>query len=199
MQNSRSSHRSIYHEGSLYVAGGLKGEQEIQTSFLDSVERLHLQSSQWTSLSPLPRPLQLPLLVSVSKRLFAMAGWYDHQNQSRMVYEFVDRAWEPKSEMLLDCRDGAAVSFNDRVFIIGGDERRCMLYDPRTDVWVVSVQRPQFKHWVGAAALHDNKIILFGGEGNDEIEEYDPRSDSPWSPWQLKLIDKNSLEFALVV
>ena len=197
MQKARYWHGSIYHDGGLYVVGGLNDPSYLQTSYLDSVERLDMQSHQWTALPSLPQALGLPLVVSVSGKLYALGGGNASWKESLDVYEYTGRAWQPKSKMPFGSLGCAAVEFNGCIFVVGGDERRCMRYDPRTDQWS-HMKQPQFKHWRGAGALYHKNILLLGGEENDQIEQFDPQADS-WSQWQVRMPWKNDMRFAFFI
>ena len=73
------------------------------------------------------------------------------------------------------------------LYVVGGDDRICVQYDPTMDAWTVLAQSLQ-QHFHGAALVMNDKIIICGGKsvGTDSIEEYDP-STNTWRLLPVKL------------
>ncbi|ELU14125.1 hypothetical protein CAPTEDRAFT_121302 [Capitella teleta] len=183
-------------EADLFMVFG--GKMDVE-SFLDSVECLNLKSLKWSQFPPLPLALSETKPVYVQNKLFIVGGWLSQKTYSRDVYEFdsAKRAWRSRSAMPEECRAGGVVSFDDKLFVVGGDPKSCMHYDPRTDLWV-QLQKPLFEHFYGPAAVWNDQIVVCGGAGTDSIEEYDPQSVK-WSTWDLKMPSMNDYCFALII
>ncbi|ELT98493.1 hypothetical protein CAPTEDRAFT_185332 [Capitella teleta] len=141
------------------------GKMDVE-SFLDSVECLNLKSLKWSQFPPLPLALSETKPVYVQNKLFIVGGWLSQKTYSRDVYEFdsAKRAWRSRSAMPEECRGGGVVSFDDKLFVVGGDPKSCMHYDPRTDLWV-QLQKPLFEHFCGPAAVWNDQIVVCGGAG----------------------------------
>ncbi|ELU18446.1 hypothetical protein CAPTEDRAFT_188904 [Capitella teleta] len=185
MPTARRSHSSIYHNHHLYVVGGCDDRSE-----LNSVDALDMKNLQWNHLPPLPREVLNAYLAIVSGNLFVLGGCNSDWNWVADVHEFesMQRTWCQRSPMPEICDGGAAVSFNDLVYVVGGSERSCMCFNPRDYTWT-SLQRPQFNHWRGPSLVLNGNIVVFGGFNDDSIEEYSPLTDS-WSSWTLKMPQK---------
>ncbi|ELU02180.1 hypothetical protein CAPTEDRAFT_207839 [Capitella teleta] len=174
MPTARREHSSIYHNYHLYVVGGYDDRP------LNSVEALDMRNLQWNHLPPLPR----------EKKLFVLGGCNSDWNWAADVHEFdsTQQTWRQRSPMPERCDGGAAVSFNDHVYVVGGENRSCMRFNPRNNTWT-SLQRPQLNHYRGSSLVLNGNIVAFGGKCNDSIEEYSPLMDS-WSTWTLKMPQK---------
>lgn len=185
---ARASHGSVYHDGSVYVAGGWNRVS------LASVEVLEMKSMQWRNLPSLPRAMLYPYVVSVGECVYAI----DWRNSNEMyAYESsASGAWQPKSKMPDSCVWGSVATCDSRIFVLGGLEQQCMYYDDTSDSWQLMKHRPQFDHYYGTAASCEGKILLCGGLHTDQIEEYDVKEDL-WSTWHIKTPYEMRLQFAI--
>ncbi|ELT90833.1 hypothetical protein CAPTEDRAFT_48075, partial [Capitella teleta] len=174
MPTARREHSLIYHNHHLYVVGGYDGR------CLNSVEALDMRNLQWNHLPPLPRKVRFAYLAIVSDNLFVLGGCCG-LNWVADVHEFdsTQQTWRQRSPMPEICAGGAAVSFNDHVYAVGGRERSCMRFNPRNNTWT-SLRLPRFKHIDGPSLVLNGNIVVFGGFNDDSIEEYSPLTDS-WS------------------
>ncbi|ELU10852.1 hypothetical protein CAPTEDRAFT_73742, partial [Capitella teleta] len=184
MLTARKWHSSIYHNHHLYVVGGCDSCDMFDCGFLNSVDALDMRSLQWNHLPPLPREVANAYLAIVSDNLFVLGGFCDnglYDDWFADVHEFdsTQQTWRQRSPMPEICDGGAAVSFNDHVYVVGGRNRSCMRFNPRNNTWT-SLRRPQFSHEYGPSLVLNGNIVVFGGDGNDSIEEYSPLTDS-WS------------------
>ncbi|ELU13145.1 hypothetical protein CAPTEDRAFT_119690 [Capitella teleta] len=197
MNIGRYYHATICDQDQFMVIGGRISE----TYFLDSVECLNLKTLRWSQFPDLPRALSLSNVVYVKGQLFVLGGWASKSVISRDVYAFdsTGGTWWFKGLMPEESRVGSAVSLNDKIFVLGGEFRVCMQYDPCTDLWV-ELQRPLYQHAFGPAVVWQDKIVLCGGRQTNAIEEYDPQSDT-WSTWDLKIPAYNNIDicFALKI
>ncbi|ELU01569.1 hypothetical protein CAPTEDRAFT_125307, partial [Capitella teleta] len=183
MPTARYNHSSIYHNHHLYVVGGYDGID------LNSVEALDMRNLQWNHLPPLPREVVLLYLAIVLDNLFVLGGCCDEWVADVHEFDSTQQTWRQRSLMPEICGGGAAVSFDDHVYVVGGWNRSCMRFNPRNNTWT-SLQRPQFSHYFGPSLVLNGNIVVFGGLNNDSIEEYSPLTDS-WSTWTLKMPNKS--------
>ncbi|ELU13863.1 hypothetical protein CAPTEDRAFT_39120, partial [Capitella teleta] len=158
MPTARRWHSSIYHNHHLYVVGGCYGRR------LNSVDALDMRNLQWNHLPPLPRKVSSAYLAIVLDNLFVLGGCNSDLNCVADVHEFdsTQQTWRQRSPMPEICDGGAAVSFNDHVYVVGGRERSCMRFNPRNNTWT-SLQRPQFSHTYGSSLILNGNIVVFGG------------------------------------
>ncbi|ELT99932.1 hypothetical protein CAPTEDRAFT_73018, partial [Capitella teleta] len=174
MPSARYQHSSIHHKNHLYVIGGMDSRLT-----LNSVETLNTRSHQWDFLPAMPRPLQLCYAVFISNSLFVLGGSQTGFDASSDVHEYdpMSRTWLARCPMPECCSRGGVVCFADHLYVIGGDERSCMRFNPRSDSWVF-LRRPQLNHYSGPSLVWNEKIVICGGIVNDSIEEYSPLTNS---------------------
>ena len=201
-------HQARYHHGSvsfgdqLFVVGGqgdrVEGQSE-RDSYCASVKKLSMKSKPmyWTRVPSLPTPVSLPRVVAVShpRRLFVAGSSY-----SLEVYELnlEKQEWESRSPLPAHCPFATAVAYGDQIFIVGGETKQCMSYDPFMDRWT-RLMRPGYPHSYGPAAVLNDKIVVFGGrerEGSEFVEQYDPEDDR-WNLLGLRIAHLLSAFFVL--
>ncbi|ELT89282.1 hypothetical protein CAPTEDRAFT_89390 [Capitella teleta] len=192
MSTAREWHSSIYHKDHLYVVGG-RGDTN---KYLDTVESLDIKSLQWSHLPCLPRPLHTSYVVFFSNNLFVLGGCNPLWNSEVNEYDFKQEKWMARSPMPEKCEGGAAVSFDDHVYVVGGRNKSCMQFNPISDSWVF-LHRPLFQHYCGPSLIWNAKILICGGEHEDSIEECSPLTDNAWSTSTLKMPKKGDMSFAV--
>jgi hypothetical protein len=180
MSIARSSHSAVYHDGALYVAGGKNND-----GYLTSVEKFDFKQRKWTSLPNLPYALRQPYFAVVGDRLYLLGGWQDEINSIYQIHILMNNVWTHNSNLAYQCKNGACIAINDDIYVLGGEEPRLMKYSPTQNACNI-LTFPQFAHKSCAAAEWNGKIILFGGENTDAIEEYDPVTNQ-WSLWDIKM------------
>ncbi len=87
--------------------------------------------------------------------------------------------------MTVSCIGGSAVVWHDRIYVMGGEDGKCMSYDPAKNRWDI-YSRPHLEHRRGKAVLWKDRILLCGGTETSVIEEYDPVTNT-WSTWEYEL------------
>ncbi|ELU07964.1 hypothetical protein CAPTEDRAFT_207275 [Capitella teleta] len=188
MKTPRYNHCIIYYNNQLIVIAG----RIAQSTELVSVERL--QSGQWQPLPSLPYALSYALVVVVLGRLFVLSGWKSHAAHLG-VLEMNSTGWQLRAPMPEECVNGGVATLDEKIYVVGGRNRQCMRYDPRADSWVI-LQKPLFEHPCSPALVWKDKIVVFGGNRTDAIEQYCIESDE-WETWPLKMPVRANMRFAL--
>ncbi|ELU06180.1 hypothetical protein CAPTEDRAFT_136176 [Capitella teleta] len=194
MSIARRSHSSIYHNGLLYIVSGWNEEHV----YLNSVETLNLQSLQWYHIAPLPNSRSHSYVVIASNTIFVLGGFKgEHWLGDVFEYDSHRGTWNQRSPMPQICEEGAAVSFHDHIYVVGGRNRSCMQYNPSDDMWTF-LQAPRFSHIHGPSLVWNETIVVCGGQDGDSIEAYSP-SANEWSPWALRMPIKDRMRFVLKI
>ncbi|ELU18164.1 hypothetical protein CAPTEDRAFT_218689 [Capitella teleta] len=190
MSKGRSDHSSVYHNHTLYVVGGDEDH---------SFQSLDTNSLKWSTLPSMPDPVYRAHMAVFKGRIFVLGGKSSYMNFRREVHEYSSAAcsWQERKSMPEVCSYGAVVGYGEHIFVVGGQERCCMRYDPEVDSWL-RLQRPLHVHRWGPALEWKAKIVVCGGCNADSIEEYDPQLDM-WSVWQLTVPYISGMVFALKV
>ena len=85
------------------------------------------------------------------------------------------------------------VSGSGRVYVAGGDKKICCVYTITANTWT-QVTGPQMRHTYGAAVIHEERLVILGGD-SDEVEEYDPELDT-WDVAPYKLPRRLDFHYA---
>jgi hypothetical protein len=180
MLHTRSLHGAAYQNGSLYVVGG-----ESNGESLRSVEKLDFKEQKWIDLPNLWIDLSLPYTTRVNGQLYIFGSWLCNSRFSTNVYLLHNNRWKERKTMAQKCRNDACAALNDNVYVWGGNAFGMMRYNTTMDTWS-NLSTPRFPHRSCAATAWKGKIVLFGGDNTDAIEEFDPASGQ-WSTWELKM------------
>lgn len=190
MNYERIWHTLYCHNSTIYAVGGSNGSES-----LDSVEIYSMSDESWSDISPMMKPLCQPSVVGVGHRIFALGGrhsqtWlgmWNGPNWSNTLQEYdpLKNMWLRRSDLPEVSGGATAVSFEDKIHVVGGKSRCCMVYHPSSDIWV-QLNRPKELHLLAPAVLWKNKIVICGGSAGTSVEEYDPQNDT-WSTWKLSL------------
>ncbi|ELU03349.1 hypothetical protein CAPTEDRAFT_36636, partial [Capitella teleta] len=162
--------------GGFVVSGGLS-----QNSNQRECYSYAAQNGHWNTLSPMPTARRSHSSIYHNHHLYVVGGYDGSYLNSVDALDMRNLQWNHLPPLPQRCVGGAAVSFNDHVYVVGGRHRSCMRFNPRNNTWT-SQQRPQFNHYCGPSLVLNGNIVVFGGQGNDSIEEYSPLTDS-WSTW----------------
>ncbi|ELT94187.1 hypothetical protein CAPTEDRAFT_214730 [Capitella teleta] len=138
------------------------------------------KNGQWNTLPPMP---------TARDNLFVLGGCNDEWVADVHEFDLTQQTWRQRFPMPDICKGGAAVCFNDHVYVVGGRNRSCMRFNPRTNTWP-SLQRPPSRHNYGSSLVLNGNIVVFGDLNHESIEEYSLPTDS-WSKWTLKMPQKS--------
>ncbi|ELU18016.1 hypothetical protein CAPTEDRAFT_111094 [Capitella teleta] len=161
----------------LFAVGGRDSNNGKHCSMVESFDE---NQNKWRPEPSLIHAVSKPYLVHFGTEVYALGG-VDANGPSLATQEFdpVVGTWQLKKDMPGVCQSGAAVSLNDKIFVVGGTERVCFAYTPSTDTWA-TLSRPNHVHnTLTTAATWKGKILLLSDQG----ERYNPETDT-WSPRQ---------------
>lgn len=158
MMEQHSAAASGVLNSTLYVCGGFNGLQ-----WLSSVEEFDPARGSWTQITPMLTPRAGAAAAVVQKQLYVCGGW-GNGDLLGSVEEFCPgrstvNKWQYVPGLAFGCCDASAVSFNGKLFLLGGDtstgthqqpSRNARAYDPSCMQW--SVVRPMYECRLSAAA-----------------------------------------------
>jgi N-acetylneuraminic acid mutarotase len=161
-------------DGRIYSIGGFSQLGSTYYSLTGSVEVYDPQSNNWTSRTPLPRPIEGLMVATVDGLIYAMGGTGAGQNEnSTWVYNPQNDTWRPRAAM--PTYDSSLAQVPGQVAVVGGkiyifdqsegsigpgrpnDPKPMfnLVYDVATDAWA---------HWPAllATGARGNPISLAG-------------------------------------
>ena len=162
---------------------------------------LDFKSGTWTGYPDLLQGVVWPVVGCIDKSVFVVFKTNSKSKNERRGSEIslqclqtatASPSWEfktPLPDSVTKTSGTRAVTVAGQLYLLGGDDRLCLRYDPTADGWTILAQSPQ-PYRGGAALVTNNKIIICGGRkdnvGTDSIEEYDP-STNTWTLLPVKL------------
>lgn len=206
MKWPRYSHKLLLHENAVFALGGYNSE------CLDSVEKLDLNKHSWSNVPPMMKHLGRPSAVSIKQKIYVLGGQHPSEeatrcsalgmqqvwSQSLQEFDPVKNEWTWRSSLPEVCPRLTAVGFDDKIYAVVAILKSCFVYKPLTDSWY-KVNGPSESHFTApAVAVWKGRIVVFGGQGTQLLEEYDPEKDS-WSKSSLSFDKQLSQHQMLVV
>ena len=193
-------------DGWIYVVGGKtirtaaeKAATGDDTHFItnDSMEALDLRTQTWSCLEPLPAPRAALNAAACRGKIYAIGGC--HMDRGGDPFDHVDifdpasGHWEPGVPLPLQVWGLAAVTVDDKIYVMGGGghgglKNDLHAFDPDKNQWTALATMPTARSDLSAIAL-DRKIYAIGGKSGapDEawgctgcVEIYDIATDT-WS------------------
>ncbi|XP_054712271.1 beta-scruin-like [Uloborus diversus] len=180
---AKMNHCRMYHAvstlgGKIYVVGG----KDHNDRLLRSIEVYHPEENVWKELdSPLDTPTMGMGVTVQGGKLWIIGGMVQDLSGKICVTNEV-KSYDPKKEKWMhevkDLPDprafGTAVTFEDRIFIIGGTTcldnsleeleslNSVLHYEFKTNRWVITSELPSARHFVEVSALEKNLFSLGG-------------------------------------
>jgi N-acetylneuraminic acid mutarotase len=169
-------------EGRVYVVGGVNAVGVGQTT----LDIFDTRTNQWRTGPPLPLSLHHPNGAAVGTKVYVAGGYAGATGfPSGATFELdVDRmVWTQKADMPTARGAGAAVGYNGRLYVFGGERGTSVtdvaIFDPATDSWTTAAPMPTPRNHMGAAAVRGKIYVVGGRPGNLAVNEmYDPLTDS---------------------
>ncbi|MHA2431586.1 MAG: Kelch repeat-containing protein [Promethearchaeota archaeon] len=143
-----------------------------------------------------------PLLTN---RLDAVSAVVNGKISNKVeVYDPYTDQWEEKASLPIKSVHTTCVSFNNKIYVFGGQGPRgneyhneVFEYDVKEDVWNRKKPMPEYR-FAPYAVIVENKIYVIGGAGNQENNYvYDPINDM-WDTRARMPTDRDHLGVAVV-
>jgi len=172
----RSRHSSLAFGKTAYIFGGCRGE--------DTVPAFDVDTNEWVSANPMPLPPgNSPIAVKNGIRAYVISdpssvnGSPADNDFYMHVYDAVKDTWSrgPSPPGTANRAHGATgASYKDRIFLVGGASKICLVYDTRASTWT-NLTPPPLVHRFGATVLIDGNIRIYGGStaSTDIATQYD--------------------------
>jgi N-acetylneuraminic acid mutarotase len=176
-------------DNKIYVIGGFENGR----STVSAVEAYDPIANKWTTVAPLPQPLDHTAAAAASSdgKLYVVGGGYlDRDNLSDKLYVYnPDYNNWTQGANLPGARGAMTANFVDGVlYVVGGVDNqktldRLLAYDPSTDAWSEKSPMPTTAREHLTSAVVDGKLYVMGGRTNgmsanvNTNEVYDPKTD----------------------
>ena len=178
----REYHRSVWLGNCVYLLGGINHSAD-DHKVLASVECLCADSEEWVSMPEMPQATYAHMVATYHEQIFVFGGENEQREASRstQVFDTTRCLWDTRADMPAACSKCAAVTLNDFIYVVGGEHRKCLRYDPASDSWT-TLSSPRREHCDAVAVVWRGTIVLAGGRWHEPyvFEQYDPVTDN-WS------------------
>ena len=180
--------------GKLYVAGCYISS-DMQTATTQNYA-YDPAMDEWTEAAPLPAGTERgAACVAVDgNEMYVIGGARDGKSvDSVAVYDAMADAWTPLAKLPERREHCAAGAIGGKIYVGGGRvdgittvEPKTWEYDPASDMWTEKADLDPARGGLAGAVLQ-NRLIVFGGEGNPaamsngvypDIDAYDPATDT---------------------
>lgn len=191
MDAVESKNSAVAIDGLIYIAGGMKGTQEI-----NDLKVYNPLTKQWTNKTSMRTAKSSYVAETVNGKLYIISGVVNNSTTITKVveeYDPVTDIWTTKANIPTGRHAAAVASFNNKIYVFGGRDSmqvssidKVEEYDPLTDTWSTKTPMPTPRRNAKAVTLN-GKIYVLGGSGADvsatnKVEVYDPITDT----WETK-------------
>ena len=203
MLAKRQSHGTICVKEVLYILGGVVGSNERKKS-TNSVDSMAMERGKWVEGPWLPRSVTFPKVSNLDDRVYLL----DEESCQLLCLDINKEVWHRLAPLpayrsfpgARSCIGVSMTSARGRLFVAGGNNS--LWYNPKTNTWCKG-QQPLRNHKYGALAYHHDKLVLLGGNledetGADEVEEYNIEEDK-WSLCSYRMPKTLHLHHAVVL
>jgi N-acetylneuraminic acid mutarotase len=181
----------------IYVAGGyyvLTPQAAIPTNALWAYDTT---TNAWdTSLAPMPAALATAAMASVRGKLYIFGGDNGDSDSNNTTYEYnpATNAWTQKADMPTARENNVAVTFQDKIYVVGGlrvtpqgvgpSLKTVEVYDPVANTWTTKAQLRIERASPGIATdgrfiyVYGGMVDFNGGDILDSVERYDPATNT---------------------
>ncbi len=184
LRSARHAHASICIRGMLRVIGGW-----MRGNWTESVECMELSENQWRDGPHLPKRVSYPKVAELSERVYLI----DAVIGRLCELDVASSAWTERARIPRCDYTVSMASVKDKLAVMGGWDRICMLYDPTTDAWT-QCEQPRHPHCFGALVYYGGRVLLMGGRadgnGSDAVESYN-LDDGTWSAADITMPTEN--------
>ena len=164
MPTKKHSHGSICVKGKLYV---FRGFQAGIFKWSKSVHCFDMDHSKWQSATSLPIVVRhRPEVAELNGFVYLLDATSTNQ---LLQFDTEGQRWNFCAPLSgLSCKGCSMISFKDKLYIAGGENKRFAVYAPDKNEWS-TLEPPNFVHTFGSLIYHCNKFLLIGGQ-TDNIE-----------------------------
>lgn len=182
-------------DGRVFVAGGHCGGNCAFPYLTSSVEVYDPSVNAWELVTPLPRALYLPAVVSVANKVYAIGGQDGTTALSSdvYVYDATTDTWSSGVPLPLELSGAAAVAIGSKIFVMGGQSyagatMATFVYDTAAGEWSRVANFLAGELGSPNSTLSDGAFVyLFGtydaagSQFPHVVQRYDPKVDE----WRL--------------
>lgn len=183
MLTPRSMFEATVLDGKIYVVGGSDGDMS------GIVEVYDPSTDTWSQKSSMRISRGRFAIATVNEKIYAMDGYRGGSIANCEVYDPVSDSWQDIPSSPTPRRGVAAGVVDGVIYVLGGLGGEGFITEAyhieaeveHTGFWATKAPMPTERHYLSAVTLN-GKIYAIGGDGLNQIEEYDPEANA----WSIK-------------
>ena len=158
---------------------------------LTGVWCLNLNTKVWSACPDMPAKNTAPIIAAMREKVYMIFNAAPFSEKYRKstdtpmcCFDTSTHSWSdlrPLSDSLKNTAYAKAVTDGEELFLMGGEDRLCAKYSPRTIKWTL-LKRPRLVHHIFSVVHLEGQIILFGGRDSEthhkNIDVYDIAKNS---------------------
>jgi N-acetylneuraminic acid mutarotase len=193
LPTNRWAHRSVYHDGKIYVIGG---SEKINPSIVPYNEAYNVETEEWAVLTSMDNARAGLTVETLNDNIYVIGGVSSYEDQSSDIkeYDIKTDTWTSISAMPEPRFNHISETIEGNIYISGGLSvsksgkhpglTSSLIYDPVSDHWDTIADLNHERH-LARSCIFDGKIYVFGGAPSgypyppalNSIEIYDPETD----------------------
>jgi len=222
------------YRGKIYAFGGFVYPASGPAAWvpIDNAWEYDPAADSWKALAPMPTRRGSPVAAAVGDKLYVIGGAMLPPGSKETAvlptrphlstglveeYDPATNTWRARASMPTPRNHATAGTVNGRIYVIGGRTGTAFIssgssnldvveeYDPATDTWGSARARMPSARSAMASGVHDGRIYVTGGEGQDAqrmytfraLEAYDPATNA-WSVLPSMPVSRHGLAGAVV-
>ena len=160
-------------------------------------EKLHMTDGVWSSAASMIEPLGKLLVAAAGNKIYIVTQGKTSSNGTRVQqYDPTADRFSIAVELpqyVQDTSHACLVAADEKLYLLGGDQRLAIQYSPAANQWTQLLSRPpaRYDDWGCCGVVHNDKLLLCGGKTKGTydanlIEEFDIDTQQ-WKTTDIKL------------
>ena len=164
----RDLHCLEWHNGLLYVAGGISSSTGIP---INSFHVFNEATGSWEELPPMPHACVWAASGVIGNELFIAGGTGLSELNTLQIYDIAARTWRLGAPLpvvqITGSKKPRGVVVDGKLFLFTRQIHRTLVYDPLYNMWTEeAVPEGDFSVWYGGACAHEGRVFVIGRTGN---------------------------------
>ncbi|HSZ39289.1 MAG TPA: carboxypeptidase regulatory-like domain-containing protein [Trebonia sp.] len=164
------------HDGEIYVIGGSDGDSPVPDANVYDPS-----ADTWSSIAPLPAPLNASSAGFIGDTLYVAGGWDSLGDPSDTLYAYdpASNTWTQDASLPAGVAAAGSAVVSGKLYIIGGSagsttSDAVYSYDPGDNSWTTEPAYPDAMAFPACGGV-DAEVICAGGDGaSDSTYAYSP-------------------------
>ena len=186
--HGQGGHSLEWHNGLLYVAGGIRDSDDSDFSTtLNSLRAFNEATGLWDDLPPMLHACEGAASGVIGNELFIAGGYHEVNPVTLQIYDIPSRRWRLGAALPEPRMWAIGVVADGNLFVIStsvDSSKDLLVYDPQSDTWTEAAPPPTVTNntrVVKSACAHKGRLVVFLSNGT----AWERANDGSWSPYEV--------------